>query len=501
MRQAFRVAAVCVSLSLPWALSAQGGYRLRVDVRGQAAGFHDIMVDSIPVTDTVSQPGGGPMSPDGFAVQCRPGTPFCTFFRPGSVQRAGVMTATTEVTAWGLGLTGMSVHAAGRVGLDVAGSGGWPGTEPALQLLEGYAEYAAPRVTGRLGRQVVASRLGTSGFDGAGLVVRDRRLGLEAQGFLGWGLARGAALPVTSPALNPLDDFQPRRRQIVAGVGAGWRRGAFDLRADYLREVDPRSDYFVSERLGLAGVVRWRSAFSLAAGADYNLAAGWWGSAEANLEYVTAPLRASLGARRYRPHFDLWTIWGAFSPVPYRAIAASAAVSATRQIELRGRYERYQFDDDEAETPLVQAERGGWRWELGGTLTPHERWRLEGSYRADYGPGAAAAGLGGSVTYAPSNRFTVMLLGSAFNRPLEFRFNEAVVRVYGIDAQMEASDRVRVAVAASYYQEAHRRGDAGAFDWRQLRASARVVFAFGSGADLRGLPPSIRMLPGGRSAR
>ena len=105
------------------------------------------------------------------------------------------------------------------------------------------------------------------------------------------------------------------------------------------------------------------------------------------------------------------------------------------------------------------------------------------------------------MTYVPSRRLTVMLLGSAFNRPLEFRFNEAVVRVYGLDAQVEASDRMRVAVTASHYQETHRRGDAGAFDWNQVRASARVVFAFGSGADIRNLPPSIRLLPGGRSAR
>jgi hypothetical protein len=314
-------------------------------------------------------------------------------------------------------------------------------------------------------------------------------------------LARGAALPVTSPALNPLDEFRPRRRQLVAGAGAGWRRGIAELRADYQREVDPQSDYFVSERLGLTGILRWRSAFWLTAGADYDLAAGWWGSAEASLEYAAAPLRASLGARRYRPHFDLWTIWGAFSPVPYRAVTVSAAVAATRQIEIRGRYERYAFDEASAESPLVSAERDGWRWELGGTITPHERWRMDGSYRAEFGPGAAAAGLGGSLTFLPSSRLSVMLLGSAFNRPLEFRFNEAVVRVWGIDAQVAASDRVRVAANASYYREDHRRPDAGAFDWNQVRAGARVVFALGSGADSRGLPPSIRLLPGGRSAR
>ena len=35
---------------------------------------------------------------------------------------------------------------------------------------------------------------------------------------------------------------------------------------------------------------------------------------------------ALVGARQYRPHFDLWTIWGAFSPVPYHAVNGSVWV-------------------------------------------------------------------------------------------------------------------------------------------------------------------------------
>jgi hypothetical protein len=84
---------------------------------------------------------------------------------------------------------------------------------------------------------------------------------------------------------------------------------------------------------------------------------------------------------------------------------------------------------------------------------------------------------------------------------LEFRFNEAEVRTFGIDAQLEPTARVRLGVSANRYQEIHRRPDAAAFDWNQLRVSARVVVLFGSPADLRGLPPSIRLLPGGRSER
>jgi hypothetical protein len=94
-----------------------------------------------------------------------------------------------------------------------------------------------------------------------------------------------------------------------------------------------------------------------------------------------------------------------------------------------------------------------------------------------------------------------MLFGSTATRPLEFRFNEAEVRSYGIDAQLEPTSRVRLGLSVNRYEELHRRPDAAAFDWDQLRVSARVAVLFGSHADLRGLPPAIRLLPGGRAAR
>jgi hypothetical protein len=495
-----RLAAAALLLGAAGRVSAQG-YRLRLDTRMQVVGYRGVTLDSIPVADTVGTPGQGPTSPDGFAVQCVGGDPYCTFFRPGPVRRSTPITTTADLTVWGLGAPGVSVHVSSRLGVDAGTAGLWPGTHPAVQLLEGYAEYAERRGTARLGRQVVASRLGTMGFDGAGVVMRDARRGLEVEGYLGWGLARGAALPVTSPALNPLDEFRPDRRQILAGAAAGWRSAYADFRADYQREVDPRSDYFVSERVGLDAAVRPLAGLRLSGGADYDLAAGWWGSAEATVGYAGPTIRGSFGARRYRPHFDLWTIWGAFSPVPYHAVQGTLAVTATSRIELRGRYERYEYDPSETSTPLLQVTRDGWRWEIGGTATPLPGWSLDAGYHREFGPGAAAVGLDGSVSYRPSPRINLSVMGSTFDRPLEFRFNDAVLHAIGIDAQLEPTPRVRLGLTATRYEESHHRPDAAAFDWNQVRVSARVVVLFGSGADLRGLPPSIRVLPGGRAAR
>ena len=485
---------------LPFRAGAQG-YRVRVDTRWQTAAYRGVTLDSIPVADTVMPPGSGPVSPEGFAVRCPPGAAYCTFFRPGAIRRGGPATSAVEASLWGFGIRGLSVRAAARVGVDLGTADVWPGTNPAVQLLEGYAEYAASRVTARLGRQVVPSRLGMTGFDGAGVTVRDAPHGIELQAYGGWGLARGVALPVTSPALNPLDDFQPLERQLIVGAGGGWTSRRMDARVEYQREVDPHARKFVSERVGFEGALRPIGDLRISGGADYDLAAGWWGSAEATAAYVTPRVRGTLGARRYRPHFDLWTIWGAFSPVPYRALHASVAYAAVSRVELRGRYERYRYDEAATETPLFSAKRDGWRAELGITATPVSAWTVDADYQREFGPGASVAGTAAAITYQPSPRIRATVLGSSFDRPLEFRFNDLGVRTLGLDAQFASSERFRIGLSASHYSEAHDRPDAGAFDWNHWRVSARVVMAFGNAADLRGLPPSIQMLPGGRSAR
>ena len=490
---------LCIIGLLP-AVAAAQGYQVRLDTRWQAAAYRGVRLDSIPAADTVSLPGSGPTSPEGFAVECRPGASYCTFFRPGAIVRGAPLTTTATITAWGVGLPGLSLHAVGRAGVELGESNAWPGTEPPVQLLASYAEYGAPRWTARLGRQDIASRLGRFAFDGGAFIVRDGRLGLELQGFAGWGLARGVALPVTSPALNPLDDFQPEQRQILAGASAGWHAAPVDVRVDYLREVDTRSHYFVSERVGLQGALRPLPGMTVAAGADYDLASGWWGSAEASLAYVYRSVYARLGARRYRPHFGLWSIWVAFSPVPYHAADALLTVTPTSQIQLRARYERYEFDPAEASTPLFTEESGGWRWEVGGTVTPAGGWTLDGAYYQEFGPGAAAAGAAGSMTYAPSQRVRVTALASSLNRPLEFRFNEAIVHSYGVDASIQPTSRVQLGLTVAYYDESHRRPDAGAYDWEQVRTAVRVVLQLG-GADEAGLPAVMRLLPGDRAAR
>src|SRR6266513_3423515 len=80
-------------------LAAQG-YRLRLDGRFQAVGYRGVQLDSIPVTDTIAGPGGGPTTPDGFAVRCPSGALYCLFFRPGAVPRGAPFVTTADASLW-----------------------------------------------------------------------------------------------------------------------------------------------------------------------------------------------------------------------------------------------------------------------------------------------------------------------------------------------------------------------------------------------------------------
>ena len=71
------------------------------------------------------------------------------------------------------------------------------------------------------------------------------------------------------------------------------------------------------------------------------------------LTYLKPRFSLSAGARRYRPYFSLWTLWGAFSPVPYNAVNISAETRLTSRISINGRAEHYKYDDAEVSTALV----------------------------------------------------------------------------------------------------------------------------------------------------
>ena len=496
MRRTGRALLIAGAASLAAVRVPAQSWRLRLDAAAQRVEFRGVTADSIREAAARVGASGGLESPDGFAVDCV-GDGFCRFFRPGAV-RAGLPTsAGVDLTLWGLGLPGLSVRVNARALTDLTGDRVWPGTSPPLRLVEGYAEYLRDGLTVQTGRMIERGRLasaGTSGLDGARTMWRSDRTGIEVGGYAGWGMARGTILSVASPAVDPLADYQPATRQIVVGALAGAHLRAVDVQAEYRRELDPVTDYIVAERAAVSVQATPERRVRFVAGADYDLAQGAWGSAEASASYIGAHVSGSITARHYRPFFDLWTVWGVFSPVPFNGVGGSISVNPTAKLQVRSRAEWFRYDAADVSTPTVTLKDRGWRWALEGTLSPAERWTLELDTHGELLPGASSSGMDGRVTWRPQPALDLSLNGGNLARPLELRFQDAGVTYAGASAAYRVGERWRLDVAVDRYWESRDRPDAAAFDWNQWRLSARASLTLRSVAD-RWLPPARPQVP------
>jgi hypothetical protein len=488
LRHAWLQAAV---IALGTAPAAAQGYRVQVDARAQAVSFRGLTADSIPEALTVVGPSGGFETPDGYAARCGLGA-YCFFYRPGPELRAVPVTTSASFIAWGFGIPGLTVRATGRLVADVGPDDVWPGTDPAGQFLEGYVEYQRPTFMARAGRLMLASRLESYGFDGAWLKYRWEGASLEFTGYGGWGLGRAAALPVTSPALNPLDEWRPQERQVVAGLEAAWLYRDVEVRGEYRRELDQRDWSFVSERAALSfGVPVWRLPVRVTGGLEYNVAEGLLGSADVRFMYAQPRYALSAGVRRYRPWFSLWTLWSAFSPVPHNGVTASAEFRATSQLSLRARGEAYQYEDAGVSTSVVPAtEDDGWRVSAGATFTLSPQWAIDANAGAEHGPGAAGRFGDVAVTWLPDDRYALHVYGGALERPLEFRFYDAASWWTGGRAEFALSGQQRVWADVTYVDDQRDREDAAAWSLDQVRFRAGLTISFGSSVDQVPLPPA-----------
>jgi hypothetical protein len=485
-----RRAWIAASTLAVWAgsLGAQN-YRVRLDARGQAVSYRGLIADSILATAAVPSPSGGFQTPDGHAVRCSDSA-YCYYTRPGDELRGVPVSTSGSVILWGLRVPGLTIHATGRLVADLGPDNAWPATEPTGQLIEGFVEYRRPSLIARGGRLLLASRLEPLGFDGASVEGRWRDASIEFGGYAGWGLGRAAVVPVMSPALNPLDEWRPADRQIVAGVEAGWHSSDIDTRAEYRREIDPRDNNIVSERTVISLGAQLAS-FHVAGSADYNIAEGAVGSADVTVTYTRPRLSVTGGARRYRPYFSLWSLWSAFSPVPYNAVNASADVRATDRLTLHARGEAYRYEDAGVSTALVpDLEDRGWRTSGGGTATLNPRWSVDGNLGFEHGPGASARFADAAVRWAPNAAYSFDVHGGALDRPLELRFYDASSLWIGARGERQFGTEYRLWADVTLVNDERDRPDASASSLSQFRIRTGVSASFGSGADRLPLPPA-----------
>jgi len=489
-------------------LQAQG-YRVRLDTRFQSLSFRGVAFDSVLRTAVVVDPTTGGFrtaaGAGGYAVSCPEAALYCSFFRPGPTTSAAPVSGTANATLWGFGVPGLQLHVTARAATDIRDVG-WPGTEPAVQLLEGYAAYSRDFLSLKLGRTHDVNRLGWVGFDGAKLEIRPLGRALHVFGYGGRALARNFPLPVTSADLNPLGDSLelPNRDQILLAGGVGWfiqeSGQQFSGRVLYQREDRRGVNATVSERVAADWSLAASEQVTLSGGGDYNLATAAWGKADLALNFLTTDrrLRFTAGGRRYRPYFDLWSIWGAFTPVAYSAGFGSAAWQAMDGLEVRLRGELYQFDESGAATPLAAGEDDGWRGSVSATLLRFANWSFDAGYERELGPGASSQSYEVAATYRPTSTMLVSADGSRMVRPLEYRFADARLWTYGLRLDYEAAQGLRLTADARGYSEERQRDDAANLSWSHVRFNVGAIIEFGSGSDSRRLHPAILRIPEGR---
>jgi hypothetical protein len=286
-------------------------------------------------------------------------------------------------------------------------------------------------------------------------------------------------VPITSPSLNPLDEYQIPERHITVGAALGWRSRWADLRAEYQREVDRSVNFFISERAALTAVLRPAEHLSLTGGTEYDLAEGWWGTSDLSLRYGDTHVNADFGVRRYRPFFELWTIWGAFSPVGFQEAGVTGAWRlAWRSARIEGQAAYRTYPDAGTSTTFGEYRTDGWRVGLSGTVGIAPLWTLEGTYHADVGLGAAKSSTSARVQRQLRDGAYVGFNATAFQTAYEFRVPEGVVWGLGADGAAPLGSRSRVSGSALWYH--HRTDNNGSVpDWSQLRLTVRLDWTIG----------------------
>lgn len=449
------------------------GYRGRASTTVSFIQFRQIVLDSVP---EASVPGEGVrrLLPDGTRVLC--GAAQCHFYRSGPVVEVAPLLQDVEFSVWP-GVSGLRGYAHVRARQPL-GEELWPRSEKRLEALAAYLEYSRPGLRLRGGRLWRTSGLGFYNFDGADVLVRLPG-GVRLEGYAGLSLLRGLNEGHTGELLAAVEPFPPDEGAYLFGVQANWRPlPALAGSVVYQRELHTDRAALYSERIA----------------ADARILAPW-GTVDLDIEVdvatattnearvrVSVPVgRAWLGTaefRRRRPYFDLWTIWGAFSPVGFSEGRIEAGWShATGRASARAGAAYRRYEEANTSGALVPIEGDGWRLDLDGRMAPFDGWTVNGRYRRETGFGAARSSGDLSVQRAFGEGNSLGLTAAAFQNVSEFQVGEGVVLAAGVEAGLRAGP-ARVQAGAAIYR--HDWSERPAFgDWSQLRAHAFIEIPIG----------------------
>jgi hypothetical protein len=346
-----------------------------------------------------------------------------------------------------------------------------------------FAQLQRGRLRVRAGRQETPSGLGFSGFDGAAARWDERVWWLE--GFGGRSLARGLS-ETRREALRGIEDFVPDQEAYLWGAAAGARVGATDLSARYQREIIADRSGLVAERAAfdLATVLPW--ALRLRGSADYDVPFGRWGKAHVTLQraLVDGRVLAELEARRYVPYFELSTVWGFFSPVPYHEGRLRVSAGLGRRHGLQVALAARSYGDPSTTTIFRPLEDDGWQAEAAGFWAPSAAVRLEASYQIDWGWSAYLSALDVGVRWQPLPSLALRATGTSFQQFEAFRLGDGRAVGGGFGAEWDATAAARLDGGFLVLRHDAGRGEADDV-WNQTRAWFGLRWAFGEDPGMR----------------
>ena len=439
-----------------------------------------LALDSIPYASTTEAWGIYRLTPGGIPANCPSPSGTCTYFRSSNQQSLMALMQDVDVTAWGLG-QGISVHAELR-GRTATGGGQdlWPQAAQRVEALAAYVDVDRSIGRARLGRQWIASTLGVFNFDGAALSLHPLH-GISGQVYGGNALVEGLNRALDAGVLTPVEDIPPADAAFVFGTTVGLRPSAATaITAQYQREIRRDRAGLYSERFAATGETQI-AATTLSGVLSRDLATSTFNELSGTIRTPIAHvLDASLTARHYAPYFDLWTIWGAFSPVAYDELMGTLRwASSDARVVLGATGGRRRYDDTFTGVAHLPLRTSGWRAGTNATVRVTPVVSVLGSYDIDIGPGASSADGDAAVQWMWPSGTRLALHGTAFQNVGEFQIGEGTVYGLGGESAMRIASGVQLVGDLFLYR--HTVHDQPQLvNWNQRRASLRLEWTIGS---------------------
>ena len=479
--------AACLAMLASGALvpaAAAQGVRLTGTTSVQLLDIQRLVDDSVAAAEVTPLPGTTlAEAADGTIVRCVTGLPWCRFRRPGEVATMVPLLQDLQVAAWGFG-TGISVQAHVRARQAFGPVRDlYPRARDRFDALTAFVELDRGRVRARLGRQwVPAAGFGLANYDGASVLWQpERRLAVEGYG--GWSLAPGLHEPRSSGEIAEVELLAPDDRGHVIGAALRVRPlPALAVSARWQRDIRPDRSELYAERV--ATDATWRLGHG-------GLDASWvhdLGTGTTSEARVRARLPAWRGAtlaveaRRFRPFFELWTIWGAFSPVGFtetRGIVTwRGSGDRLGRLTLDALAGRRTYDDADAGVATAQLRDDGWRAGADASARLTDDWSVHAGYRREIGFGASRTDQQAGVRWDPGGRVSAGAHVAAVQTLLETRVAFGEVRGAGVDAAWRVRPDVRVLADWTLYRN-RSSGTGAENDWSQRRGLVRLEWMVG----------------------